>query len=165
MNSINSLTRIPSKNHLLDGSPPPSPVSEKEVIDQNLCQANGFKFNGDLDVNFLIFFYQGDIEQAANMFDIFLNVTAKEFTNLKGLVRQKDWIAFRQLAHKMKPNFKMVGLTKISNLLEVLEYWEEKSSKMEELSSLLYSILTAFEECLPLVENERRRIGFALAKQ
>jgi|GEM_PF-1019910 len=165
MNSINPLAQISSKNHLLNASAPLAPGSEKKSIDHNLSLASNFEFNADLDVPFLNYFYRGDIEQAAHLFDIFLNVTAKEFNNLADLVRQKDWIAFRQLAHKMKPNFKMVGLTKISLLLEELEYWGEDPLKKEEFFPLLNSIHSSFQKGLPLVVNERRRIGLALTKE
>ncbi len=122
--------------------------------------ASSFEFHPALDTVFLDGYYQGDIEQAAFCFDIFLNVTAREFPRLQSAGTDRNWRAVKRLAHKMKPNFRMVGLSELYRLLEKIESLAAKEPPDESaLQRLLYMTDLKFRRFLPIIISERERMN------
>ncbi len=84
-------------------------------------QAGEFQFSGDLNTEYLNRFYGDDIERARLMFDIFLKNIDHQLHQLQQDLTDKDHKAFAALAHKIKPNFAMVGLPELGERMKEME--------------------------------------------
>jgi len=82
--------------------------------------------------DYLMEYYDNDIEDALIMVEMFLNTSAKELSKLKPLYVDGKLEDLRQLVHKIKPTFMMVGLKKITENFKSFE----KSIVDEELESI-----------------------------
>ncbi len=116
-----------------------------------------YQFSSNLNNEFLRSFYGDDIERAGLMFNIFLKNIEKELSQLKKFLVEQDVESFVSLAHKIKPNFAMVGLPEYSESMKDLEYigksndfseLERKLSKFQRDFSVKKSDVAEELECI-----------------
>ena len=104
----------------------------------------------DLDSRVLEETYGEDFEYAIEMFETFLEVTPQEIESIRRVIEDEEKDDLARLVHKIKPTFSMVGLSKMTTLMQTLEQtidektWEEAVIKFEEFEAL-------FKDKLPLV--------------
>jgi len=89
-----------------------------------------------LDQVYLERFYEGDYEHAADMFEIFLTHTIHEIPSLRALMENEDWEATRKLAHRIKPNFSMVGLTELEQKMLIIENMNKQEDIINSIEAL-----------------------------
>lgn len=111
-----------------------------------------------LDRPYLEKFYGGDDSHAADMFDIFLNHTVHEVPQLRPLMEAKDWEKTRQLAHKIKPNFSMVGLTQLEKMMLNIEKMADQKENVNKLLQTLDEVENVLEKAVPVLEQELARM-------
>ncbi len=120
-------------------------------------QVKTFDFSDQLDIGFLKEVYEGDMEYAADIFEIFLDTFDEEYGKLKTSIQSEDCLAIRAQAHKMKPTFSMVGLTDITELFKALE----KVADRDELSKALelhQHIDNTLKNKIPLIIDQRKQL-------
>jgi signal transduction histidine kinase/DNA-binding response OmpR family regulator len=131
-----------------------SVVPNAELVEMEV-ENETFSFDKRLDVAFMNDFYEGDLEHAYEMFDIFLKDSLKDLNGLSPALKATNWQLMASLAHKLKPTFAMVGLTQITQYVENLE----KSVKQDKpniqiTESLLNRILLEVNRFKPILEQE-----------
>ena len=122
-----------------------------------------FHFSEALNGPYLDELYDQDLERAQIMFRIFLKNIEKESAELTERLVARDWKALSALAHKLKPNFGMVGLESEMQLLADIE--EDYVTRMEikpELISKLERMLQSIPKFVDLLQHEQRRLEEAL---
>jgi signal transduction histidine kinase/AmiR/NasT family two-component response regulator/HPt (histidine-containing phosphotransfer) domain-containing protein len=129
-------------------------VANEDLVEMDM-EEDTFSFDKRLDVAFMNDFYEGDLEHACEMFDIFLNDSLKDLSKLSPALKATNWQLMASLAHKLKPTFAMVGLTQITQYVENLE----KSVKQDKpniqiTESLLNRILLEVNRFKPILEQE-----------
>jgi response regulator RpfG family c-di-GMP phosphodiesterase len=107
--------------------------------------------NKILDVSYLQKFYGGDHDHAADMFEIFLLHTVKEVPQLRLLIEEEDWEATRRLAHRIKPNFSMVGLTQLEKKILVIEKMADQKEDANTLINLMNEVESKLVEAKPFL--------------
>ena len=112
-----------------------------------------FDFGEGLDKEYLRDFYEDDTDRAKLMFTIFLKNIDGEMADLQSHLEKQEWSALSKIAHKIKPNFAMVGLTEISHLMLELEGVEKDQTPKEEVSEILLKAQELFVEGKKNVEN------------
>ena len=138
-------------------------LDELEEVKENKEAPEVFQFSSGLNNEFLTSFYGDDIERAGLMFNIFLKNIDNELGRLSEFLVQKDLESFVSLAHKIKPNFAMVGLPEYSESMKDLEYIGKKNDfngSKEHLSKFLED----FSKKKPDVIEELTRINQFLKK-
>lgn len=133
---------VPYKNQRLDPGNI-EPLKRKDM-DEPKTMTN-FKFSPYLDQSILEQLYGDDLHYAASIFEIFIEYSLPDFRQLQVAVENSDWEEIRQLAHKLKPTFPMVGLTRLEEKLQVIE--QNASQKMS------YNIIKNLEEVAETLEN------------
>ena len=111
-----------------------------------------------LDRPYLEKFYGGDDAHAADMFDIFLNHTVHEVPQLRPLMEAKDWEKTKQLAHKIKPNFSMVGLTQLEKMMLDIEKSAGQKENISKLLKKLDEVENILEKAVPILEKELKKM-------
>ncbi len=128
--------------------------TEKENDKMDSEEEGAFKFDEKLDISHLDYLYKGDLEYAAEMFEIFINYTMVEFLKIKPLFEEKDFLKLQRLAHKLKPNFSLVGLTSIEKDMLKLEKLAEEKGDEKEIETLIDTICAAVNKYQPVIEQE-----------
>ena len=121
-----------------------------------------FRFNRQLDVDYLNNYYQENISDAAFMFDVFLNCTVQKFYEFIASTISKNYNKAYRLAHQIIPTFKIVGLTDIAFQLNELEARVKQSHCFH---SLAQSIRTAFKKAIPFIFIQKAEIDSFLEQQ
>lgn len=80
-----------------------------------------YSFSAKLNSQYLKEFYAQDFSRAKLMFEIFLNSIDAEMEKLAQYLKDENWEKFSKQAHKIKPNFAMVGLSEISEIMQLYE--------------------------------------------
>ncbi|WP_207504023.1 Hpt domain-containing protein [Telluribacter humicola] len=106
------------------------------------------QFPAALDKNILQELYADDVDYATMMFDLFLTEIIPQVNGLKQVAEQQNWPDFRQICHKIKPTFSMVGVTQLEHLFEKLE----DSQNLEDATAIIDIIHNKLAQVLPAVQ-------------
>jgi len=104
--------------------------------------SNSFQFSRELDFSYLEEFYQDDLSRAELMFDVFLKIIDGELGQLEKHMNEQNWDAFSSQAHKIKPNFQMVGLPDFSKKMKGYESAKD-DEELRKMITLEFSELKA----------------------
>ncbi len=118
-----------------------------------------YVFSDDLDVQYLAECYQNDMDRANIMFDIFDRTIEAEFAKLKSYLDNNDWKGVSGVAHKIKPNFAMVGLTGLFEAMEKYESSKKYLEVREEIKQNFSKLKTEFLEGKLLVKKEIEKMN------
>jgi hypothetical protein len=130
-----------------------------DINNNNEQSKLGFSFNEHLDEQCLDDIYEGDIRQARLVFEMFLMTTAVEFSDLNRDLLEKDATSIKRNLHKMKPNFKLVGLTYYYNQFSLIESLLIKQPSEENFRHNLRLVYEEFEhKYLPILRKELNRM-------
>ncbi len=155
-------------HHLTKPFAPKDLLSLLSELDVNSDFSGGiepsFKFNPELNGDYLDSLYADDLDRAQLMFKIFLKNINKEAEELKSMLAKEDWKALASLAHKLKPNFGMVGLEESGKLLaEVEQTLDKEVSLNEDLRGRLEQLFDNLPNFVALLKTEKERLESALA--
>ena len=112
-----------------------------------------------LDKPYLEKFYGGDTEHAADMFEIFLTHTIYEIPELRMFMEKGDWEATRRLAHRIKPNFSMVGLTELEKKMLAIEKMVDLKEDTKTLMHFLEEVELRLKEAIPVLKLELQKMN------
>lgn len=124
---------------------PFQPEQLKQLLNKYSPQESREEDLLELDADYLTSLYDGDAEFEGDMIQTFLQNFEQDFVALHMAAKEKDWQTMASMAHKMKPTFKMVGLTR----LERYFYDLEKSAK--EKQDAFFSMMTPLHELKPKI--------------
>jgi len=129
-----------------------------QIIDE---KSSSFNFSKNLDHKLLNQTYQSDLDYAYDMFSIFNEIIFDEIGLLNKFKEAKEYDEVRKLAHKIKPTFSMVGLTKFSLLMSEIEGSASKNDDVK-VSSLIKQFNDKIGPSLELTRLEKTRLKSAL---
>ncbi len=129
-----------------------------EIMEEtNNMNEEWFSFNEKLDTAYLESFYGEDLDYASEMFEIFLENIPEDVIALIDVTKEKNYEDIYRLAHKIKPTFSMVGLTKVNEELETLESFGSKKEDFDVKEWL--SILNRIKDVdIELIRSEKKRL-------
>lgn len=78
-------------------------------------------FDESLDTKCLEEFYEGDVEYALEMFQMFIQSFPRYWSEVKAAQKEVDYDKARELFHKIKPTFSMVGLPELTEKFKLFE--------------------------------------------
>lgn len=120
---------------------------------------NTFSFNKGLDKVYLEELYLNDYEYASEMFEIFISQYIKEFNAIETLIENESWKEAKQMLHKIKPSFSMVGLT---SLTAKVQHLEDKTIAKEINKTLIIEryqeIKREIHKYLPMLESDLEKM-------
>lgn len=117
-------------------------------------ESTDFKFNKALNIPHLEYLYKNDLNYAFEIFNLFIDYTLIEYKKLRPLLEQRKIETLQHLAHKIKPNFSLVGLTDIEKQMLQLEKLAEAKGAIPELEALLDSLDEQVRNNRPIIESE-----------
>ena len=91
-----------------------------DTIKQNAISKQSLHFNSELDTDFLIPFYNNDLDYAIDVFEQFHTIYLKEFELLIKNKNNSSIEDIKKQLHTIKPIFKMVGLTQVESMIEYI---------------------------------------------
>jgi len=118
-----------------------------------------FHFSEKLDHEYLSEFYQGDLDRAKMMFGIFLKIMDQEIESLKSYYQAEDWSAFGNKAHKICPNFAMVGFRSLTKTVEGYEKARRNDKIIPKIKESFDTFLQEFDNAKAIVYHEIERIN------
>lgn len=93
-----------------------------DIVEINISQpSKQFRFNPALDVAYLQQLYDDDLERAQIIFEIFVEHIKAELVSLESSYSAQNWAVFSSQAHKLKPNFFMIGASELGELMREFE--------------------------------------------
>lgn len=135
---------------------------ETKIVDKKESVDKIFQFNPELDRDYLQTFYEEDLDYAADMFSTFLEYTLAEFPLLKTAIGEGDMEEIRKAAHKVKPTFAMVGLTKLRDKLAQIEQLASANSDIELIKPIHAKIENQLNHFIPILEADLHQMELLL---
>lgn len=117
-----------------------------------------FKFSSALDQSILEHLYGDDLHYAASIFEIFIEYSLPDFRHLQVAAENSAWEEIRQLAHKLKPTFPMVGLTNLEEKLQVIEQNASQKMSYNVIVKNLEEVAETLENYIPILQSEYYRM-------
>ncbi len=171
--SIKKQTKEIGMNDFL--SKPFNPSQLKEVLvkyfpfkaqqDQNMEEFEAaFRFNKELNENYLADNYGSDLSYALDMFQTFITSFSNDYALFNESIKNKDIKSCGMYAHKIKPIFTMVGLNKITAHFDTLESLS-KNENWEGFVSYFRKVEQEIVNCLALIKVETVRLEKFISHQ
>ncbi len=89
--------------------------------DTETTNRNVYTLPDVFDENLIEEFYLGNLEHLKMIFNSFSNVLDADLIAIKNALAQNDLNSIRSIIHKIKPNFSIVGFSKLSNKCDIVE--------------------------------------------
>ena len=106
-----------------------------------------------LDHSILEELYQDDEEYKRDIFQLYMEIVPSEMDLLKSAIDNEDHEMTARIAHKIKPNFHMVGIPEGQVLLQKIESAARKKGSMKEIMKLMEKATVIFNESWPIIEK------------
>lgn len=108
------------------------------MTEQATLRNEMFSFHPSINHSFLLDFYEGDLEDIVWSMNTFCQITLKDFYKLLPIAQAHRWKEVKALAHRLKPNFKLAGLTTIYDELFSVEHksYTDDYKKQETIQTL-----------------------------
>ncbi|MEL7123452.1 MAG: Hpt domain-containing protein [Bacteroidota bacterium] len=116
-------------------------------------QKKDFSYHPELDVEIIHDLYEDDYDYAFQMFDIFLRNIPSEIEKLQQAFAASDWQVVKDVAHKMKPTFTMVGLPTLREQLESIERSLLENNN-QQVGPFLAEFEKQFDYFLPIIKSQ-----------
>jgi CheY-like chemotaxis protein/HPt (histidine-containing phosphotransfer) domain-containing protein len=118
---------------------------------------HAFKFDERLDTAYLQKLYSGNFSYAVSLFEVFIECMEKDWDDIQHAVEEKDFITLKNLVHKVKPNFSMVGLTWITDMMQQV-YNHLKQNNNQDALERIEDVHKELEDFMPLIKRELSRM-------
>lgn len=132
--------------------------SHNQPIVQPAFGVESFEFSATFDTTELQELYGGSLEHIQLLFDIFIKNTPQELLNLKQAMLKNERSAMAEIAHKIKPTFKMVGLGHVEMLAKELEKACKEATTTKKLQDVYDRFHAATQRAVVLVQEECEKI-------
>lgn len=128
--------------------------THKSSVQQELT----FSFNQAFDQYSLQMYYDGDIEYALEIFNIFIVQLEESLPMLIESLKGGQPENVRKIVHKLKPTFTMVGFPKTTTYFEVWEKELDKGMRGNKAMQKWLDVKTEIENIDSLVKQEIKRM-------
>lgn len=128
--------------------------THKSSVQQELA----FSFNQAFDQYSLQMYYDGDIEYALEIFNIFIVQLEESLPMLIESLKGGQPENVRKIVHKLKPTFTMVGFPKTTTYFEVWEKELDKGMRGNKAMQKWLDVKTEIENIDSLVKQEIKRM-------
>ncbi len=125
------------------------------------AEVNGtlsFAFSAPFETSDLQDLYGGNLDHALFMFEIFLKNTPQELAALEQAMTQNQLPVIAEIAHKIKPTYKMIGLGHVEALAKELETACTSKISAKKIKDVYHRFYTASQRAIELVSKECKRI-------
>ncbi|MBN8821459.1 MULTISPECIES: Hpt domain-containing protein [unclassified Spirosoma] len=102
--------------------------------------------------------YDGDNEQIASLFELFLDEVFPDFQEIEREIDQQNWADVAKTAHKMLPWVGMVGLTALEGKLRSIEAQAKTDRNPEEIKLAWSQFKLGLDKATPLIREELARL-------
>ena len=119
---------------------------------------SAFSFNKSFDQHSLQMYYDGDIEYALEIFNIFIVQLEESLPELIESLKGGQSDNVRKIVHKLKPTFTMVGFPKTTTYFEVWEKELDKGMRGNKAMQKWLNVKTEIENIDSLVKQEIKRM-------
>lgn len=106
---------------------------------KNKCKMETAKYKY-IDLTYLKQLSNGSNEFIEQMITIFMAQTPEALDNMERFLKEKDWVALRGVAHKMKPSFSFMGIKELQTDILLVEESAEKQKDLDKLPALISKI-------------------------
>ena len=130
---------------------------ETGLTDRDDADKKYFSFDPRLDVDYLHRLYAYHTAHAAELFHLFLQNNGREMKGIHEALAMQDWGKLQHLVHKAKPNFSMVGLTRIAQMLQDI-FDKLQQDDHATATSMLTTVDEEVEKYLPVIKSECQRM-------
>ncbi|MFK7978337.1 MAG: response regulator [Saprospiraceae bacterium] len=131
--------------------------------DKDLAKANEVpNITGDfptISFNYLYEFSNGDRIFVKDMVDTFIKESPKTFEEMNKAFVKKDWEGIYKIAHRMKPNFMMLGMkTQQDTAAQIERMIKKEDYTVATLQQLIQDLESAAEQAYPILEEKLAEI-------
>ena len=147
---------------------PFSPESLKSILLKNITAGQShserieidlFSWNEKLDTITLDELYNGDLEHALEMFDLFTEEIVPQLAMFHSMMAAGEWLAITKLAHKIKPTLSMVGLPSIGALFEEIQHASiEGEAARLALKIMVEKAILETKNLVPNIEDQKNAL-------
>ncbi|WP_020596088.1 Hpt domain-containing protein [Spirosoma panaciterrae] len=102
--------------------------------------------------------YDGDNEQIASLFELFLDEVFPDFREIEMEIDRQNWVEVAKTAHKMLPWVGMVGLTALEAKLRSIEAQAKTDPNPEAIRSAWNQFKFGLDKAMPLIREELTRL-------
>ncbi len=112
-----------------------------------------------IDLSYLNEITGFESEIMVEMIDLFLEETPKQIAIIRESFEQENWYQLGAEAHKLKPTFLYVGLSKLNELTLDMEKFAKERRNLDQIAEMIQELEQGYGEVIPALTNERNRLS------
>jgi HPt (histidine-containing phosphotransfer) domain-containing protein len=128
------------------------------ITKRDLMENETFVFDSRLDIEYLESIYEGDKDYAAVVFEQFMLSYPEQLAAIEDSFAKRDILAYKGNIHKIKATFSFVGLSKLTDLAEIIEKNCGENYDDNTLSILHIDFKNNLALLIPIIEEELKRL-------
>lgn len=128
------------------------------ITKRDLMENETFVFDSRLDIEYLESIYEGDKDYAAVVFEQFMLSYHEQLAAIEDSFSKRNILAYKGNIHKIKATFSFVGLSKLTDLAEIIEKNCGENYDDNTLSILHIDFKNNLNELIPIIEAELKRL-------
>ena len=110
------------------------------------------------DLNYLLTAVRGNKKVVHDIINIFLEETPRELAELQAAIGRSDHKIIRDIAHKLKSSFSLIGITVLQPIFEEMELLSSTASPIKKIEQLNRRVMIVFEQAKAEMEFETRTL-------
>lgn len=113
-----------------------------------------------VDLSYLKEFSGGDTSFVKEMISLFVNDAPNQVVLLKEYLEEKDWIKLSKLAHRMKPNYQMLGMEDQREIAFNIETMgKDTDLEVQKMEEWTMALVKDTKIAIPILERELEKIS------
>ncbi len=101
----------------------------------------------------------GDISFLVEILDLFLMQTPEQLILIEHSIKIQDWSAIKDVAHKIKATFRMLGLTEIANIWNSIEKNASEIQNQSFIQKEFTIISPLVEKLITIIKKDREEFS------
>lgn len=101
----------------------------------------------------------GDISFLVEILDLFLMQTPEQLILIEHSIKIQDWSAIKDVAHKIKATFRMLGLTEIANIWNSIEKNASEIQNQSFIQKEFAIISPLVEKLITIIKKDREEFS------
>jgi PAS domain S-box-containing protein len=130
-----------------------SPVLEKKEESMNMEHENK-PISVKIDLAYLNEFSGGDQAFIKEIIETFLQEAPLNIARLSEGLRREDWGTVHRMAHQLKPNFMMLGMSAQQEAALSIEKMAKTNPQKSEIESKINQLIADTEKAMPILEDK-----------
>jgi CheY-like chemotaxis protein len=101
----------------------------------------------------------GNTELMTELIDIFIKEVPEAVMKIKDFYHNEQWASIKNLAHKLRPNYKYIGAAEVEELLKTLEIEPDSEQNQQQYGTAIHTLELITSHIIQALLKEKQKLS------